>query len=497
MKTTENTAELNNTNQALTIAPYPVKKVWLPKFLRLDAIEALRRARSFKNGDERFPGLKTATLELTEGMAHQPESYFQKRHELVIGTGNGRFGKFGECATEAMTEFLGIEEDRPLKRITAAVRKTVEDAGSRTELPAIIRIMHRVISLHAVADYTIAVMHYVHHGIIHRRVKKSDDGTLLTFFEEMCKGKSPSFTDVRACASLRERILKSVERKNNSILELAAITDCLICEEGPREGKKIVQNLLKGLYQDEVLYWEAVDLCKAAQRHIVKTKTDGKEEETKTIFVQTDNPLIPHASRNKEVGEIGVTVVQNAAGNMAIYVDQKLPVNLAALWRMIQTLELLKLGWKPREIPWESLKAVEGHEAVQDKWKFIFRKRKIMNGFSQGDVPATSIPGEALLYAIQHAFHPAFIPKWQREHEVTITRKDRNVAQPAPEAKPAADAQAPAPAPTPDEAQKVEAGTNDIGEALKKAASRKSKSRSKKSQPEASNAEGENAQAAA
>ena len=494
MKTTENTAE-PNTNQALTLAPYPVKKVWLPKFLRLDAIDALRRARSFKNGDERFPGLKTAILELTEGMAHQPESYFQKRQELVIGTGGGRFGKFGECATEAMTEFLGIEEDRPLKRITAAVRKTVEDEGSRTELPAIIKIMHRVINRHAVADYVIIVMHYVHDGIIHRRVKKSDDGTLLTFLEEMCKGKSPAFTNARACGSLRERIQKSVERKNNSILELSAITDCLICEEGPKEGKKIVQNLLRGLYQDELFYWEAVDLCKGAKRHTVKYKVDGKESEMSAVFIQTDNPLIPHASRNKEVGEIGVAVVQNTAGNLALYVDQKLPVNLVALWRMIQTLELLKLGWSPRQIPWEALKAVEGHEAVQDKWRYVFRKKKIMNGFSQGDVPATTISGDTFLYAIQHAFHPAFVPKWQRENGITITRKDRNGAQPAPEVKPAADAKMPAaPAPTPDEARKAEAGTNNIEEAMKKAASRKS--RSKKTQPEES-AEGEKAQAAA
>lgn len=451
---TTQTVPPNNT-QAITISPYPTKKVWLPKFLKLDAIEALRRARSFKQGDERFPGIKTAVLELSEGISKQTQEYFAKRQELVIGTGGGQFGKYGECWTERMNEALGINEDRPLKRITAAVRKTVEDEGSRTELPAIIKILHRVINRHAVANYVITIMHYVHHGLIHRRVKKMDDGTLDSFFEEMCAGQSPAFTDTRACASLRTRIQKSVERKNNSILELSAITDCLICEEGPKEGKKIVQNLLKGLYQDEVLYWQAVDICKSALRHTVKTKTDGKEGEMKAIFVQTDNPLIPHASRNKEVGEIGIVVVQNAARNLAIYIDQKLPVNLVALWRMIQSLELLNLEWKPEEIPWEILKAVEGHEEVQVKWRYILRKRKIMNGFSQEDVPASTISREELLYAIQHAFHPAFIPKWQREHSITITTKKAAKAapvvvadvatQPTPEAKPATEKANPTP----------------------------------------------------
>ncbi len=482
---TENTAPTAEPTTAITIAPYPVKKIWLPKFLKLDAIEALRRARSFKQGDERFPGLKTAVLELSEGVSPQPESYFEKRQELVIGTGGGRFGTFGKCATEAMTVYLGIEEDKPLQRITAAVRKTVEDYGSRTELPAIIRIMHRVINRHAVADYTICIMHYVHNGLIHRRVKKTDDGTLLSFYQEMCSGKSPVFTDERACASLKELVQKSVERKNNSILELAAITDCLICEEGPKEGRKIVQNLLRGLYQDELLYWEAVDLCKGAEKNTVKIMHYGKESTINAIFVQTDNPLIPHASHSKEVGKIGFVVVQNALGNLAIYADQKLPVGLVCLWQMIQTLELLAMGWRAREIPWHDLKAVEGHAAIQDKWKHVFRKKKIMNGFSQGDVPATAIKGEALLYAIQHAFHSFGIPKWLREHGIITRKGERNVAQkPTPEeelvkeifAKPAAGAQTPASTPStmePAQAEKANVGTNDIEEALQRATSKK------------------------
>ncbi|OHA21534.1 MAG: hypothetical protein A2849_03875 [Candidatus Taylorbacteria bacterium RIFCSPHIGHO2_01_FULL_51_15] len=464
---TENTPPTAEPSEALTFASYRVNKVWLPKFLRLDAIEALRRARSFKQGDERFPGLKTATLELSEGIANQPESYFQKRQELVIGTGGGRFGKFGESATEAMTEFLGIEEDRPLQRITAAVRKTVEDAGSRTELPAIIRIMHRVINRHAVANYIIAVMHYVHHGLIHRRVKNVDDGTLLSFYEEMCGGKSPLFTDERACKSLRQLVQKSVERKNNSILELSAITDCLICEEGPKEGKKIVQNLLRGLYQDELLYWEAVDLCQTAQRHTVKTQHYGKETEIKAIFVQTDNPLIPHASHSKEVQGIGIVVVQNVAGNLAIYMDQKLPVSLVCLWQMIQTLELLASGWNPRNIPWQALKVVDTHADIQDKWKYIFRKKKIMNGFSQGDVPATAIKGEALLYAIQHAFHSYGVPKWMREQGI-IARKRSVAHQPTSEAKPTD--------PSPEPATAA-AGTNDLEEAINNAKPQKPRGR--------------------
>lgn len=80
---------------------------------------------------------------------------------------------------------------------------------------------------------------------------------------------------------------------------------------------------------------------------------------------------------------------------LAIYVDQKLPV-IVCLWQTIQTLELLAVGRKAREIPSQDLTGVEGHEDTQDKWKYIFRKKKIINGFSHGDMPATAIRGEAL-----------------------------------------------------------------------------------------------------
>lgn len=434
----------------------PVTRVWLPKFLKLDGIEALRRLRSHANGEAHFPGIRTATLELSEGVVRQSDDYFAGRKELTINTGGGPLGKFKESATDAVTELLGLQEDRALKRISAAVRKTIEDAGSRTELPAIIKLMHRVINRHAVVNYVISVMHYVQHGLIHRRVKKQDDGNLLSFFEEMCGGKKPEFTDERAKTSLRERLQKSVERKNNSILELAAVTDCLLCEEGPREGKKIVQNLLKGLYQDELLYGNAVDLVKAAKRYVVKIGKSSDERQVNAVVVKTDNPLIPHASWSKEVGDIGIIVVQNMAGNTAIYVDKKIPnISLWKLWEMLQILELLRQGRTPRQISAADLHTEEGHEDIRDKWKFVGRKRKIMNGFAQEDVPATTVSLEEILYAIQHAFHASGIPKWHGEQGTKTARRERGKETTASSAEPTS--------------PKGGAGTNDIGEALKNA----------------------------
>lgn len=450
------TTETPNPETALVKAR-PVSRIWLPKFLKLDGIEALRRLRSHKDGEAHFPGIKTATLELSEGVVRQTDEYFEKRKEITINTGGGPLGKFKESATDAVTELLGLEEDRALKRISAAVRKTIEDEGSRTELPAIIKLMHRVINRHAVVNYVMSVMHYVHHGLIHRRVKKQDDGNLFSFFEEMCGGKKPEFTDERAKASLHERIQKSVERKNKSILELAAVTDCLICEEGPKEGKKIVQNLLKGLYQDELLYGNAVDLVKATQRHVVKIGKSSDERTVNAVVVKTDNPLIPHACWSKEVVDIGIIVVQNMAGNTAIYVDQKIPgISLWKLWEMLQILELLRQGRAARHISVEDLRTEEGHEDIRDKWKFVGRKRKLMNGFAQEDVPATAVPLDEILYAIQHAFHAFGIPKWHREHGTTTPRRER------------AEKTATISSAEPTEPQD-KAGTNDIGEALKNA----------------------------
>ena len=356
--------------------------------------------------------------------------------------------------------------------------------------------MHRVINRHAVVNYVMSVMHYVHHGLIHRRVKKVDDGNLLSFFEEMCGGKKPEFTNERTIKSLRERLKKSVERKNNSILELAAVTDCLICEEGPKEGKKIVQNLLKGLYQDELLYWNAVDFVKAAEKHAVRVGSSANERKMNAIVVVSDNPLIPHACWSREVGDIGVIVVQNMAGNTAVYVDQKIPnLSLWKLWEMLQILELLALGWTSAQIGAQDLHTEEGHEDIRDKWKFIGRKRKIMNGFSQEDVSKTGISLEEILYAVQHGFHSSGIPKWHGEYgTTTTTRKERDKAnQPTSKVKPAVDVEAPASAPE-SAAEEAAAGTSDLEEALENAKPRKS--RNKKTPPSTTDAGGDDTKAA-
>ena len=465
----------STTNQALTVAPKtPLRKIWLSKFLDPDWLEGIREMRMSVEAEKELPGNKTAEIELMEaGMRKSPEQMeeMEKGGELVFGSGGGRFGQYGALQTDVVRSEFGIVPDRGLTKIGAALRRAKRDKGSMSELPRMLEKLGEVVRLENVVRDGIRILNYLHHGINRRRVSKIDDGTLEEYLEELCtskNGQPARFTHERAIANLRKIVKASVDNKHNSVFELAYIKDCLVCRDGPQDARRVVGNLLCSLYQGEVDYWDAIALCKKAKKHPIpfaqkKRDANGRvlkddqgrddyEEEpfmVNAVFVETDNLQIPRASHNKEeVGDIGIVIVMNSRGNLGIYIDNRLPkeinddVNLIALWKMIQSLELMEQGVRGENIDWDSLPKLQAHPDVAEYWRFVPKHRQILNGIKQGDVPKSLIERtDRFLDALEHAFHLFYIPNWKKNHGIPHVSKGRKPAQnqPTSGAKPTVD----------------------------------------------------------
>ena len=443
-------------------------------------LEIIRRLKNTESGEAHFIGVKKAKVVLTEGTSRQPEKYFLDRGELALSL----LGGPDKSPVLDISERIGLVEDLQLRQVRGAV---TGKSQSRTEFNTLVPILARA-ALHApdpkaiglVIQQGIKLLDLLHDRLIHRPKVHSSTPTLKQFsdlFIQSVKSRPVELrpSETAALESLGEIVRASTERRMKSRGELSYLVECLmLSEEWAPESGKIVYPILEALYKEEILFWDAVEDCKKCEQCKVVFRRRKKERgrfvkdasgkfvseegETVAIFVQSDNTRVVPASRHKDAGGCGITVVRNSRGNVGIFMSRQLGLDHTALWRMIQSLELMRQGWNPNEIPWVELKDWGGHPDVQELWRFLPDESLFANGIAQTDIRPTELTGETLVDAIQHGCYPTFICKWMRRAGIPIpqrvradeTRGTEPAAsnQPAPEAKPAADAQAPAPAPS-------------------------------------------------
>lgn len=498
--------EVEGTPGQLTKIKWEVDTVLLPRHLKLDHIEAVRRLKGKSAGDAFFPGSSSAVLELTEGVSKEEgEDYFRQNRKLVIGTGGGLFGNPTrearvESKTEKMTKLLGLKETPALRKMTRSIKATLEDEGGPTELPSVIRALPRAVNRHSIPQIIMYVQDAIQEGHINHLSKRDETKGLQAYYDEWkaTEAKTKGYEDAKVFGTLDKLIAESIARRTKCDRELSFVVQCIAAsgskkktakaqEKADADKRQVIFWLLTAIYLNEVVYWQGVELCKAADRHrvLMTDRINGKFEEVErnAVFICADNPILPRASHNPEVPRIDILVIKSPrTENVAIYLNQNLPKchNIIPLWRMIQSLELLVMEWGGRDIPWNDLAAFRPHSELEGIWSAMMKQRKIDNGYNKEDYKPSEIELEDILYAIQHAFHYlGGIAKWQREHGITVTRKERPIrgedrsgkTRPAPEANSVADAQTSVPAPsTPIEPEKVpEVGTNDLEEALNSA----------------------------
>ena len=120
----------------------------------LDEIVAIWLLRKF--GEQRFPGVATATVSFTSGRrlvdSGVTSEDYEARGVLSLGVGGGRFDehptleegrKAGDCATTLVAKELGVSDDPSLAKILRFVRAAdVEGNASPFDISYVVKLLH-------------------------------------------------------------------------------------------------------------------------------------------------------------------------------------------------------------------------------------------------------------------------------------------------------------------------------------------------------------------
>jgi hypothetical protein len=130
------------------------KSIFTHERPHVDEIVAIWLLRKF--GEQRFPGVGTATVSFTSirrlaEAGLKPEDY-EARGTLLLGIGGGRFDehptmdegrKTGDCATTLVAKELGVSDDPSLAKILRFVRAAdVEGNASPFDISYVVKLLH-------------------------------------------------------------------------------------------------------------------------------------------------------------------------------------------------------------------------------------------------------------------------------------------------------------------------------------------------------------------
>ena len=483
MKKNKNTAtaETNDTNLNTQLAKpgkpgeltvlEQLNTVLIPRRPRFDHLEAYRRFKGHRAGLAMLSAGKRVTKHLlTEGISKdEEEKHFLDKGMLVIGTGGGEFGNPDkESRLESkgikMGEKLGLKLTTSVRKMNQTLKRLLEQDGGPTELPAIFRTLPHVVKRDLIPDIYCYTVDAIQDGDIARLSNQDTTQGLQWYYDAWKKKEAPAkgYTEEKVLLALDQLIAESIARRRNSHIELSYAVQCIFMKDRePKasatqdakdvEKEKLIFNLISALYLNDVLCLQAVELCKAAERHrVIMTHKGPKDElvetERNAVFIIDANPNIARASHHESVPKIDILVVQNPhTKNYGIYINKDLPKchRPEAFWRMVQALELIEIGWDTRDIAdiWKELLRWKQHEALEGIWSCFMRDGRIDNGLFKEDFRPSSISPEEILNAIQHAFNFRFIGKWMREHRIFVAKNAaRQAAQPTSGVNPAEEA---------------------------------------------------------
>jgi len=384
-------------------------------------------------GERLFPGSTEAASRVlfTEGMQQKDDTFYDSIKMMPIGCVPGtRFNdkdKDGRripavCTTTKVMEYLNLNEDKVLKRIADDVLRCDTEPGVKnTELAELIKMGHRRVKDDTIMlKWATALLDAVHSQLtfgfapIGRR-------TLQTEFDRLLD--AGRFPDDRVRGKLANMVKESMERKDESIMELSFIADCLFRTSNPDAGD-LIQFALDHIYEDQLMFWQAVEECRQSNdRHVIRSFDGERPRDLRVLFVKSDNQNIIRASRHREAGGAGVTIIRNSKGNVTVFTDrQRSDVCLDEFVAMVRWLEWPKdsSGGPTTPMPiWKEFQ-VDGVMEPVSQWYYHKRAGQLLNGsLSFPNKPASQMASQAFIDVARAASNPREVNEWKRVRGVS------------------------------------------------------------------------------
>jgi hypothetical protein len=339
------------------------------------------------------------------------EALFSEQMGIVLfDRGRGKFDHHGpnkkaETTSSLVAKYLGVDEDKAIKRLLAKVeRSDLQGESLAFDASDIIKCMQRLeIANEEIIDYGLRI---IQDGVEFSKNKMNrDNQALQQILKEFMKEKKiipPKFREY-------------VEKLENPNFERPFDLAEILAVEGEK-AKDFILKILEFEYQDSINYLKALKEVKKAWKITIKGMT--------IVADFSDNPRFKDAARNDQKALI--TIQRKTNGQTGIYFDTKRVSDslIETLVSMIRLEECLVQG---REIPREDLRKSEWVEGIPEwyyyKAPWLPGKKKkpgrfLLNGsITAPDVPPSKIPMQILREIAQKAiiYQPFNWARWKAE----------------------------------------------------------------------------------
>jgi hypothetical protein len=339
------------------------------------------------------------------------EALFSEQMGIVLfDRGRGKFDHHGpnkkaETTSSLVAKYLGVDEDKAIKRLLAKVeRSDLQGESLAFDASDIIKCMQRLeIANEEIIDYGLRI---IQDGVEFSKNKMNrDNRALQQILKEFLKEKKiipPKFSEY-------------VEKLENPNFERPFDLAEILAVEGEK-AKDFILKILEFEYQDSINYLKALKEVKKAWKITIKGMT--------IVADFSDNPRFKDAARNDQKALI--TIQRKTNGQTGIYFDTKRVSDslIETLVSMIRLEECLVQG---REIPREDLRKSEWVEGIPEwyyyKAPWLPGKKKkpgrfLLNGsITAPDVPPSKIPMQILREIAQKAiiYQPFNWARWKAE----------------------------------------------------------------------------------
>lgn len=411
--------------------PYVVRLLLLHMLPHLDELVALWIIRKF--GLTHFPGVDKAPVKFVERVPQMASDRIEKSGFLCLGLGlgadrwsidehrpnlKGRDRLPGQCTATLAAKRVGEDTNPALKRILDEVLWCDTESGVRySQLAELVKLLHRFYKGNSaeVVVWLFPALEAIYSQQVLAVSAQGDETTVSEFFSEYVSknGNSSESIDKRVVGEIKKRIADSVSNMDRSVTELAHVVRSM-----QRQGvdQQIVRNFCFKVFEawqyDQVEFDEAVAIVdKAVVKHIL-VKSGSNEFTLKAIVVRGDSH---HLLRAANWLGARFVVIQNGRGQVQVFVNTKAPdsITLDTFVGMIRVLETSP-GIR-KSLVWQKLKTT-GAEYVANNWYYFRDARQLLNGsLTHPAVTPTTLHLDAIVGALEHAFHPRLIVKWMRQ----------------------------------------------------------------------------------
>jgi len=412
----------------------------------LDELVALWIIQKF--GSTLFPGADKAPVKFVEKVPQMAPDKIDKAGFLCLGLGLGD-GRWsidehranvkghdrlrGECTATLAAKKVGEHADPALKRILDEVYWCDTESGVRyTHLAELVKLLHRFLKGNSaeVVTWLFPALEAIYTQQVLSVAPQEGEVTLSELFTEYVKrGK---VVDKAFIAEVEKRVAASTENMDRSVTEMAHVVRAM-----HRQGmaSEVIQRFCSKVFEawefDQVEFNDAVELVdKALAKHIL-IKAGSREFTLKAVVVRGDSHHLLRAANWRGARFV---VIQNGRGQVQVFVNTKTPdfVTLDTFVGMVRLLETSP-GIR-KSLVWSKLKTTGG-EYVAKNWYYFRDARQLFNGsLTHPAVMPTTLHLDAIVDALEHAFHPHLIVKWMRglnDPMGLFTRPERPVNQPS------------------------------------------------------------------